>query len=515
MKQLRPFMALFIGASMYAGTAQAQSSLLQPAKKTKPYQQQAMAVATQKNKAKPASVNMQLIARHTKQYDGVSFTETIDSTRYYYGSAIGVGDLGYEKDLLFHLMPQTPADILYYWAGIGGAPEASWAIGPTLDFPGDSITLFENNGGSLARAAATKYSYNTDGFIDQIETEDVSDPGYNERKLISYDTEHRITSEIFQHWQSGAWKNYIKFIYVYNVSGQLENRVYQTWSSGAWENYTSLLYSYDGSGNIASVVDRVWSGSAWTNNMKNTVTHSTDGVIQDIVSQFWTAGAWKNQEKWAVTVHTGGQVNTYTNYDWEGGAWLPYNQVVYSNAAGQATGYIQSAYDETTSSWEAEVKISYAYAEGFLSAISAYMWDDAASAWEAFARVPILRNSAGLMTSYWEEEWNTGGFWEIPVDGARVYLTYEEAPLAVPAFAKDMSFRLYPNPATDKIHIQTGGQSVERISIRDGSGRLMFETKGAVSGAIIRIPVAQLAPGVYIMQVQGSGAMATKRFVVQ
>lgn len=70
---------------------------------------------------------------------------------------------------------------------------------------------------------------------------------------------------------------------------------------------------------------------------------------------------------------------------------------------------------------------------------------------------------------------------------------------------------LYPNPATESINLQLTGIQIREVRISDINGRVLY-TKNTGS-EIISIPVEQLRPGVYLVQVHTDAGTAVRRFI--
>lgn len=73
--------------------------------------------------------------------------------------------------------------------------------------------------------------------------------------------------------------------------------------------------------------------------------------------------------------------------------------------------------------------------------------------------------------------------------------------------------KVYPNPATNKIYIELGDESVKEISVMDISGRVVG--RYMVKDKVTLIPVKDLANGIYILNMQGENGIATGRFIKQ
>lgn len=100
-------------------------------------------------------------------------------------------------------------------------------------------------------------------------------------------------------------------------------------------------------------------------------------------------------------------------------------------------------------------------------------------------------------------ETSGGGYFELslfrePVTLADGALGTEEA---------DASFAVYPNPASDYLHIRCGGEKLESAVIFDQSGRAIIKTDS------ITVSVAALPAGVYTILIKTEGTVRSFKFI--
>lgn len=79
-----------------------------------------------------------------------------------------------------------------------------------------------------------------------------------------------------------------------------------------------------------------------------------------------------------------------------------------------------------------------------------------------------------------------------------------------------LQVQVWPNPATDVARVQvSGGAGAELIDVQlfDEQGRLLVQEKLSVGTAAFSIPVGDLPPGTYFVEVRDGQARATGRFV--
>ena len=69
-------------------------------------------------------------------------------------------------------------------------------------------------------------------------------------------------------------------------------------------------------------------------------------------------------------------------------------------------------------------------------------------------------------------------------------------------------YSLYPNPATEMLHIQNQGLNIDAINIIDINGILIYTTPFKTS-----INISNLEKGTYILQVQTKNGISNKLFI--
>lgn len=81
-----------------------------------------------------------------------------------------------------------------------------------------------------------------------------------------------------------------------------------------------------------------------------------------------------------------------------------------------------------------------------------------------------------------------------------------------PRDGKDLGLRLYPNPASDRLHLVLPGSATSgSISVFDSQGALMLRQK--LNSADNAIDASRFSPGLYMVRVQSGGQAFSKYFV--
>jgi len=86
---------------------------------------------------------------------------------------------------------------------------------------------------------------------------------------------------------------------------------------------------------------------------------------------------------------------------------------------------------------------------------------------------------------------------------------------SVPSVVAVNSIYVFPNPASNMITILPQGTSITRVKMFDILGREIWKRVQPNGTAAITVPVADLANGEYIVQVQvADGTIITKKVII-
>ncbi len=82
-----------------------------------------------------------------------------------------------------------------------------------------------------------------------------------------------------------------------------------------------------------------------------------------------------------------------------------------------------------------------------------------------------------------------------------------------PLIAPDWDFTMYPNPARDELFIRLPDDAPTDIILHDLAGR-QIHTRSSVRGALLRLPIEQLASGVYCIRVSEGDNSKVKKLII-
>ncbi len=90
---------------------------------------------------------------------------------------------------------------------------------------------------------------------------------------------------------------------------------------------------------------------------------------------------------------------------------------------------------------------------------------------------------------------------------------FESAPMSINAQNSSYTLRIYPNPASNYLMIQSTNNSDKTIKISSLSGQILLHKKSLKKS--IKINTTNLPTGVYIISIQNKGVIENKRILIQ
>ena len=82
-----------------------------------------------------------------------------------------------------------------------------------------------------------------------------------------------------------------------------------------------------------------------------------------------------------------------------------------------------------------------------------------------------------------------------------------------PSVAQRNVIKVYPNPAFDRIFIESGEETISEIVLMDLNGRSILQQKNESNAYSIELP-SGLAPGIYILKARTAGTSFSERIVI-
>jgi hypothetical protein len=344
--------------------------------------------------------------------------------------------------------------------------------------------------------------------------------GYQNRLYRNqlFDDKDRIKTLKYARWDflSLSWKDSSRYLYSY-VAGtnRIDQSTFQLWVGGTWSHNLSstLLYSgtnvvtinsldysasytYDTNNNIISIEDKVatshGSGTLNNNELKTYIYNANNEVTNYTLSK-WdaTKNAWIKSKHWDYTYTTGSIVTKAVEYNWNGTSWDTYCNHTYTyNANNDQTSELIQLWDAgisayVNSSLETRVYNSYK----LLESISIQYWDNTNLSWHFI-------DAQSTQTRYYYEFYNA---------------------TEVNKVAYNNNGNLFPNPATDIVHVQIAWNTIaeSNICLYNSLGVPVYTSHQNTSGNIDQsLDIHALPAGTYTLIASNGTEQYTNKLLV-
>lgn len=235
-------------------------------------------------------------------------------------------------------------------------------------------------------------------------------------------------------------------------------------------------------------------------------TFYSDGTNDTMVLQEGyntTTSAWENNQR-TTWVYSGANVSELTGYYWQGGAWKhsQTNQFIYNG------GKFDSAYtfvlNTTTGNLEKDGYRKYFYSTQ-LDSVLEYSLENGVM---VFANRIVVNSSVnGKTASFTSYNWDNNA-WEESLKimygaGGATGLSHVN---------QNAEIKLYPNPATTELTIQTPTASTETaVTILDLQGKVVLSQ--TIQSLQSQIDLTTLNQGVYFVRLQSAGSTSTQKLI--
>jgi hypothetical protein len=292
-----------------------------------------------------------------------------------------------------------------------------------------------------------------------------------------------LTESMYQYYNTATstYVNQSKRIYVFTGGNMTEYR-YEVWdpAGSVWKPYSRNTYTYDGNNNELSQVLESWNNTAGAYENTNLVeyTYDANNNQTSYIHKQWVGGAWQNWIRHIYLYDGANHMVTDSNYQWN------------------TTGSMYDLVNLSTMHYTANLRdttIVRAIVSSNLDTVS---------------RVVNTYNTLGQLTR-WHTQNYTAGTWAYGTGNYDYKYYYSSFTGVATKTAGTIGVSLYPNPATDMLHIKVRMQQPQPYTVA------IYSTTGAVlrqwqeTGAATRtIPVGDLQAGTYILSV-GNGREKT------
>jgi len=134
--------------------------------------------------------------------------------------------------------------------------------------------------------------------------------------LYSYDVANdKLLERLEKNWDGSEFEDYSKRTYVYDDNNNLDYYTIQHWISNAWINTSKWIYYYDQSNSLYSMLSKAWDDdiSEWVDFSRNFLTRDDEtGNLILMISEYWNDedNIWEEKLRQTYYYNDGGYMNS-------------------------------------------------------------------------------------------------------------------------------------------------------------------------------------------------------------
>lgn len=343
-----------------------------------------------------------------------------------------------------------------------------------------------------------KYFYTSDLLLDKKEI--LYSDGMQAKDVLHYNADKLVSKLDGYQVLNGDWKKVYYIDYSYDPNGHKLSRINYN-NFGGTDFTLGGIYQYQYENNRRT---------SWTLQMmgklveQGTLHYSNDGKIQEEIGQdSWSTGSMENSWKVTYTYNSNGSLQKTTQYFWTGADWNVFSlDQFFYDTIGNCTKWEHLTDGMVTNRFEYEYDTSYTRDQLLLPS----------SPEDETEPVRWVETKNKMTRSHWHTQNDVGTL---------IYVCdfiYNYTPLANMAVAEtdviDDGLFIYPNPASDKITIQSENQPIKNLVILDLSGRMVQRNSNINKNNAI-VDVSNLKAGTYILQTTTSKKIKSKKIIVK
>ena len=383
--------------------------------------------------------------------------------------------------------------------------------------PGNSDDFYHINGAWNLEMRSI-YKYNSAGQQVSAVTRSVHTGQYQDKDSTGYDAQGKVVLHGTYSWANNSWRliGGSKEIKTYNSSNLLTEIIGLSVKQGVWTNASRITTSYNTGNAVSEETSYYWSNNSWEpHERRNYVYGAAGGEPIQIIFQHYNSGGWENTERFNnILWHNFSerQFAAYHTESWIGNSWFLMSK---SNTAYDALGGYESInqlWQPAGSSWvnNERTTVSYDSQLNFTS-YKVETWQGNAWALDSENQEILTYNAAGELTErvrvYWDKPTRSYKYYmrQVYSNFTRISGTEEERqPLRV---------NLFPNPASDLLHVQLEDGLATKIQLFDLTNRLVLQEE--LQPGTSRVNLAQVARGAYMVRLQHAKGTYTSRLIKQ
>jgi hypothetical protein len=396
------------------------------------------------------------------------------------------------------------------------------------------ISYASGDGEPMTHGSKNLFTYDADrNNIRSIYFEYDPDGGWitDSRIEHTYDDQHRVISDTHEQWdpEMNQWTMGWKHVTTYDPVGKITLKTDYSREEGSseWITVAKEEFTYTASGDIKQITSYNFEGGTgqWVIVHKSVNTYNQPSVLFTTTGYLWDNGLsqWIPNHKEEYAYHVNGKVAGQTYFSWNSSLkeWMYLNRAEFTfDESGNQLVKYYSVSEDGTDQWIPSSKNEAAYDDNAnMNESKYYYWDKVRSAWalsykDTYLWDLTLNRSEIMLPAYFPTEnfnsrltgmifhaWNPdSGSWSYQGQG---FLYYSEASASGVPDIRMPRARIFPNPATDHLQVESPGNHLPYIvELYDNQGRLAIRKE--LTGNE-QISLENLAAGPYLYKILLNG----------
>lgn len=331
-----------------------------------------------------------------------------------------------------------------------------------------------------------------------------------------------VQLRLLESWNGASWDSTTRFVYSYDANSYLLSQSIDNFNGSSWLNNTLNTYTSDVIGNQTISIRQIWSvaSNSWQNSVRTTNTFSLNKIISSTI-EYWISNAWSNSTRVTNTYDANLNMISELQENANGFLWQNASLTSYSNnASGQPTLALGQTWSVSTNAWTNSTKNTLTYQSNKLSTNISQNWDgstwknsiqfnytydsnmnlisqliqtSSGTSWDNLSQYTYTNNVNGNPLIMVYESWNNSS-WRL---NQRSIYTYSNSIVSIPSFAKYLTYKVFPVPATDMLYIHLDENSGLDFQIVDLIGKVILQIR--LTKENNSIDINSLDKGVYFL----------------
>ncbi len=372
----------------------------------------------------------------------------------------------------------------------------------------------------------------------------------------------KVSTQLRENWSAGNWVNSTRYTYNFDVDSNNTEILYDVWSGNNWNPTGKIEYTgYNNYGKYQNEYVSYYSGGSWIYQTRKTYAYLNNQTLKSEEDRYtWDIllNNWVKSERLFYTYFQNEIGSTTRFLPDTANVWQPKEKFIYTYNPSPIyiLEYLAQKYDSVANAWYNNSRVTYSYINNLLDKTQNEVY--ANNSWNPTARAQHIYNGNNEKTEYFTELFNIGNWvknirstylysnakvseenkfiaagnaWEqnkrlsynydgnqnmiydktenvvsgnfIPVSQNFYY--YTSYPLQysdrIGVFS---NLKLYPNPATEKIHLELDAKQSTHVQINVldiyGKIQVLITQPVFANRNFIQIPCSSLGNGFYFIQ---------------